>query len=153
MFFAFLLRFAIIGFSIGQVVQRGKYWSTLYDKGILSAKAIHSVELQKYQLAELRDEDNFGPPKFAHAIDFSLDSNIDGEWIVKGKLIYDEFLLFVGKLRIWRAQVSSPGALSISLLFDYFELAPDSEFYIKTDKVFSLNNFSEANWSIYSSSE
>ena len=91
MLFAFHTVF--IGFAIGQVVQRGKYWSTLYDKGSLSNKAIHSVRLQKYQLAELQDDENSGPPKFAHAIDFSLDSNIDGEWVDKGNPVMNFYQL------------------------------------------------------------
>ena len=85
MLFAAILFAVIIGSVVGQVTQRGKYWSTLYGKDLLSTKAIHSLQLNKYQLAELKDDENIGPPKFAHAINFAVDSKVDGEWLDKGK--------------------------------------------------------------------
>jgi hypothetical protein len=85
MFFAAILVAVLLASAAGQVTQRGKYWSTLYGKDLLSAKALHSLQLNKYQLAELKDDENIGPPKFAHAIDFAIDSKVDGEWLDKGK--------------------------------------------------------------------
>ena len=120
--------------TIAQVTFHGRYWSTLYGKDILSTKAMHALDPpmnnQLLLLASIRDDESpekAGPPKFAEAIDFPVDSKTGGgEWLLRDGMW------------IWRAQVSSPGALSLSLLFDHFELAPGSEFYIKTDSVYLI---------------
>ena len=119
-----------------QVTDSGRFWSTLYGKDTLSDNAVHALspplDNQLLVLASIREDERQpemdpGPPKFAEAIDFVVDSKGgQGEWMQRGELW------------IWRAQVASPGALSLSLLFEHFELAAGSEFYIKTDSVRDL---------------
>lgn len=121
------LLLVFVSAAIAQVTFHGRFWSTLYGKDVLSTKAMHTLDPpmnnQLLMLASFREEEDPGPPKFAEAIEFPVDSKNNGEWLQRDGLW------------IWRAQVTSPGALSLSLLFDHFELAEGSEFYIKTDTV------------------
>ena len=60
------------------------------------------------------------PFKFGEAVPFSLNIHNDGQWSVDAG----------GTARVWRAIIQSPGAQSLSILFNDFFLPPKSEFYI-----------------------
>lgn len=120
-----------------QVKVNGIYWTLLYGKDMLAPQAMLTVEphldnhlllmqtLMEEALGGLNDP---GPPKFAQAVDMRVNSSTDGIWTI----------LPSRKLRVWRAQITSPGAISLSFIFDNFRLAPGSEFYVKTDQVLFL---------------
>ena len=63
--------------------------------------------------------------KFAESVPFELDSRLGGEWAFNEE----------GTARIWRAVVSSPGALSLSLSFSDFHLPQGGEFYVISTNV------------------
>jgi hypothetical protein len=133
-----LLAALIAGLVQAQVKTKGIYWALLYGKEMLAPQALFSVEPQLDNrlllLQALAEETGShgagdpGPPKFAQAVDMHLNSSTDGIWTAMPSL----------NIRMWRAQVTSPGAVSLSLLFDDFYLAPGSEFYVKTDQVFTV---------------
>lgn len=60
------------------------------------------------------------PYKFGEAVKFSINIKDDGEW-----RLHEE-----GTLRIWRAILHSPGAQSLSILFNEFYLPPHAELYV-----------------------
>jgi len=60
------------------------------------------------------------PFKFATAVNFPIDIRTGGEWVEDTK----------NNLKIWRAEISSDKAISLSLIFDEFHLPENSELYI-----------------------
>jgi hypothetical protein len=72
-------------------------------------KLLPSFDMQKIRQEDIKDEENGVPPRFGHKhkVNYSLANS--GEWanLPDGS-------------RLWRLVVSSPGALSINLLYDKF---------------------------------
>lgn len=60
------------------------------------------------------------PYKFAQAIPVDIDMEKDGVWLVDD----------VRGVREWQLMVSSPGALSLGLLYEDFFLPDGAEFYV-----------------------
>lgn len=87
-----------------------------------SKNTIHLPPLSNSELmvaAAASDAVSPGPSRFGEAVEMHADLH-DGEW-------------FEDKdrgIRQWRLQISSPGAITLSLLFDDFFLPEDGELYV-----------------------
>jgi lysyl endopeptidase len=82
-----------------------------------------ALKMKKVDTAALLEEDKKEagqnvPPRFGKALKLSLDLANAGSWqTVEGG-------------RIWQFALTSPGALSLSFLFDKFSLPPNAELYL-----------------------
>lgn len=107
-----------------QVEVKGSFPVGTFSKTAVSLQAVHRLpEQDNERLAKAADDEDAqtgAPFKFAQAIEYDLDMNKEGEWredVESG-------------VRRWRVQVSSPGAISLSLLFSNFHLPKTGEFYV-----------------------
>jgi hypothetical protein len=119
-----LLCLVLIYSCSAQVEQPGRFSTGTFSKTAVSAQAVHRLPQQDNErLAKAADEEDArtgAPFKFAQAIEYSIDMNKEGEWREDKE----------GGVRRWRVQVSSPGAVSLSLLFSDFHLPGEGEFYV-----------------------
>lgn len=116
---------ALVTIAYGQVERLGRYRVETFSKTSVGEIAIHHLPQQdNAALAKAADEEDAvtgAPYKFAQALNLPLNMNEGaGEW-------RDDH---VNGVRRWRVQVSSPGAVSLSLLFSDFHLPDDAEFYV-----------------------
>lgn len=90
---------------------------------------------ERSQIPEIHFQDNIVPKahpyQFAKKVSFELDMNTSGvgQWIENQE----------SGTRSWRFMIKSEGALSLSLNFADFYLAPGSELYVYNDKVLESN--------------
>lgn len=69
-----------------------------------------------------RNADKLGPFRFGQGAEVAIGLAEGGEWLDLGD----------GR-RLWRARVESPGAWSLNLIFDRFQLPAGGEFYVYND--------------------
>lgn len=126
--FAFLFFFATISNVVeAQVAKKGKLKPlTKSMRTVLDPKARFQLPIQDNDILIQNEQDKdlqssyLKPFKFATAIDFVIDMETGGEWTLDSR----------NNLRIWRAEISSANATSLSLILDKFYLPPNSELYI-----------------------
>lgn len=98
-----------------------------------SLKSLHHAVLRLPPLsndelmvaAAMADSMNPGPSRFGEAVEVKADMS-QGEWTVRE-----------GR-REWTLEISSPGAVTLSLLFDQFFIPNDGEFYVIGQNVLLL---------------
>ena len=77
--------------------------------------------------AAISDAVNPGPSRFAEAVE--VNASVDsGEWTIINN----------GTVKEWRLEISSPGAITISLLFEQFHIPAMGEFYVISQNVLDL---------------
>ncbi|HVS19275.1 MAG TPA: hypothetical protein VMT18_11790 [Planctomycetota bacterium] len=69
-----------------------------------------------------RNTDKFAPFRFGEGTEVALGLELGGEWLA----------LDDGR-RLWRVRVESPGAWSLNLIFDRYELPAEAELYVYND--------------------
>ena len=98
-------------------------------------KEMASLDMERIFREDMEDE-RFGiPPRFGyrHSVNYNLENS--GEWIT-----------LPDGSKLWRLTISSPGALSINLLYDKFWIPDGAKFWIySTDRRQLLNTMTSAN--------
>lgn len=92
----------------------------LHSAGLIKLAALDNEALQAAADAEQAASEKINelPPKFAEGVPLNIDIRKDGVWTEQQDS------------RVWRIAVSSPGAYSLSLLFDQFYLPPGGELFL-----------------------
>jgi len=82
-------------------------------------KILPALDMNRIAQEDKKDEESGTPPRFGykHEVSYNLDNS--GEWLV---LDNDD--------RIWRLNISCPGALSINLLYDQFWIPDGAKFFV-----------------------
>ena len=98
-------------------------------------KLMPSLSMKKIEQEDLEDETRGRPPRFGykHEVNYNLENS--GEWtnLPDGS-------------KLWRLTISSPGALSINLLYDKFWIPEGAKFFIYSDdRKHSLGAFTSVN--------
>ena len=110
--------------------------NTLKEEKILSSKkALPSIDMKKIVQEDIKDDEEGLPPRFGYPlkVDYTLENS--GTWssLPNGD-------------RIWTLEISSPGALSINLLYDKFWLPEGAKFFIySSDKKRTMGAFTAKN--------
>lgn len=128
---AWVLLGLLSGVIHAQVQDLGGPLSWKYDFG--SFKNIPLIEMPPFDLASIQEEDVVNdaakdrPWRFGYSFESSITPANAGEWID------------VKQGRIWRVAVSSPGALTLNLLLEDFNLPQGAQLYLfdeqKTNRV------------------
>lgn len=115
---------AVVGTAVAQVEHASHYKtnvnslkSSLHRHPVLRLPPLSNDELMV--AAAVSDAMNPGPSRFGEAVEVQAGME-EGEWVVDG----------TRKRREWRLEVSSPGAVTLSLLFDVFYIPSGGEFYV-----------------------
>jgi len=112
-----------------------KYNIDRISKSSTNSKVLQGVDIQKLIAEDMQDEANGIPPRFGYRqkVDYSIENS--GEWTT----------LATGD-KIWRLRISSPGALSINLLYNRFWLPEKGKLFIYSiDKKHSIGAFTSRN--------
>jgi hypothetical protein len=93
------------------------------DAGIVgSSKKLRLPPISNSELivaAAAYDAAHPGPSRFGEAVEMHAEMS-DGEWSEDQER----------NVRVWRLQISSPGAITLSILFDDFHIPDHGEFYV-----------------------
>ena len=98
-------------------------------------KQMASLDMERIFREDMEDELHNVPPRFGypHSVHYNLENS--GEWIT-----------LPDGSRLWRLTISSPGALSINLLYDKFWIPDGAKFWIySTDRRQLLDMLTSAN--------
>jgi hypothetical protein len=98
-------------------------------------KSLPSLNMRKIEQEDIEDEANGMPPRFGYKYEVNYNLENSGEWtnLPDGS-------------KIWRLVISSPGALSINLLYDKFWIPDGAKFFIySNDRKHSIGAFTSAN--------
>lgn len=123
---------ALLGACRGQVTKTGVFHPSRLSDIDEDSLAVYEMPPQdndkQIQLAQAEERQALLKPfKFGNAIPFELRADRDGDWSITED----------GKARVWRAEIYSENASSLSLIFDSFYLPPKAELYV-TGKQFTL---------------
>lgn len=98
-------------------------------------KTMPRLDMEKVRREDREDAANGLPLRFGYAYDVNFDLDNSGEWTE----------LEDGG-RLWRLEISCPGALSINLLYDKFRLPEGAKFFVYTsDRKRSMGAFTSKN--------
>ena len=98
-------------------------------------KQMSALDMERIFREDMEDEVRGIPPRFGykHGVNYNLENS--GEWIT-----------LPDGSRLWRLTISSPGALSINLLYDKFWIPDGAKFWIySTDRRQLLCTMTSAN--------
>ena len=133
----FLLNF-IVAFCWAQVSTPSLPKSfDLADFSNFQKVVLPSFDVERF-LNEDRSENEDGitkPYRFANPIAVNLSMNSSGTW----RTLSDGSL-------IWKLEIESPGAYSLNLIYDQFDVPPGAEFFVYTpDKEMVIGAFTDSN--------
>jgi hypothetical protein len=96
-------------------------------------KTLPALDMETIHQEDEEDEQNGIPPRFGyrHSVNYSLDNS--GTWTI-----------LPNNDKIWQLEIYCPGALSINLLYDKFQLPEGAKFF-----VFSSNGEHSIHWGVY----
>jgi hypothetical protein len=111
--------------SMAQVTNEGKpiSWKALDDTHTFQSNVLPSFDLKAIQAEDEINDGHFDRPwrfGFMHSVDYGFDQ---GQWTT----------LENGD-RVWRILISSPGALSINVIFDSFYMPEGGKVYLYNDQ-------------------
>lgn len=115
----------LIWFSVpvwGQLSEGGKpiriaYTPSLKSQVVVTLPIINN-ELQLKKSLATYNKDRLKPFRFAEPIDVNLTPENSGRWIE------------VGKYKVWQLVINSPGAYSLNLIFDRYQLPPGARLFL-----------------------
>jgi hypothetical protein len=90
-----------------------------------TAKSMPSFDIERIQAEDREEESKGRPPRFGYRQEVNYNLDNSGEWTT-----------LPDGSRIWRLAISSPGALSINLLYDKFWIPDGAKFFIIKSKGF-----------------
>lgn len=124
LFHAVLLTFLLSGALFGQISEKGtpKSFDIAIDD-VVPTVFMPSVNLNRYLAEDQQDADDKDIPfRFGAQIDVDFSLNTSGIWseLPDGG-------------RVWRLRITSPGALSLNLLYDNFFMPEGAQFFVYND--------------------
>ncbi|MCH8568009.1 MAG: T9SS type A sorting domain-containing protein [Balneolales bacterium] len=147
----FTLRMFICSLSLMLLMSMGNFANAQLNKGgtplsfqlhdKIIQKDVPIIQMQSFDLAAVRAEDRLQdfqpatPFRFGYNMDVQINPDNSGVWEVEE-----------GKFRLWRVGIESPGARSLNLLFDKYELPEGARLFVySADKKELIGAFSHLN--------
>ncbi len=121
-FLSLIITFLTVFSSLlsAQIVDKGEPRYQMMEKMEIPVLILPDVNLKKLQREDKRHaQSRLKSMRFAKIIEVGIDPEVDGEWN----------LLSNGD-KVWHLKVKSPGAYSLSLLFDQYRLPVGAELYV-----------------------